>query len=60
MGTISHDTLRNDLQWWVCLWGKDDPNFLITPPNIGQSNDPHERFWVLGDVLLDVKKGDFK
>jgi len=31
LGTISHGTLRQDLQsWWARLRGKEDPNSLIS------------------------------
>jgi lipopolysaccharide transport system ATP-binding protein len=61
-GTISHATLRKDLQsWWARMWGKEDPNlplgFNFSPftDNVSQGDD---RFWALQDINFEVKQGD--
>jgi lipopolysaccharide transport system ATP-binding protein len=60
LGTISHGTLRQDLQsWWARMRGKEDPNSLISTVRPSSSNDsrnPH--FLALKDVSFEVKRGD--
>ena len=65
LGTISHGTLRQDLQsWWARIRGKEDPNSLISTsqpftfhvsPFTGSDN-PH--FLALDDVSFEVKRGE--
>ena len=67
-GTISHATLRRDIQsWWARLRGKDDPNLpvdyapltkneeLRTKNKEGEADD---RFWALQNVNFEVKRGE--
>src|SRR3990167_4874393 len=59
-GTISHATMKKDLQsWWARFRGKPDPNSLITlshAQNLMQ--EPPDRFWALKDITFDVKQGE--
>lgn len=71
-GTISHATLRKDIQsWWARLRGKDDPNLPIgmeqrakskasdsMPSAPGTMLSGDDRFWALQDVNFEVKKGE--
>jgi lipopolysaccharide transport system ATP-binding protein len=66
-GTISHATLRRDLQsWWARLRGKPDPNIRIdfnqAPSTKHQSpitnHQSPDRFWALKDISFEVKKGE--
>jgi lipopolysaccharide transport system ATP-binding protein len=61
-GTISHASLRKDIQsWWARMRGKPDPNlpvdFNFSPftDNVSQGED---RFWALKDVSFEVKHGE--
>ena len=60
LGTISHGTLKEDLQsWWARFRDREDPNSLITHPSslAGQKGlNPH--FLALDKVSFDVKKGE--
>ena len=59
-GTISHATMKKDLQsWWARFRGKPDPNSLITlshAQNLMQETP--DRFWALKDITFDVKQGE--
>jgi lipopolysaccharide transport system ATP-binding protein len=61
-GTISHRTLRKDIQsWWARIHGKPDPNLPLDSnlshftDNVSQGVD---RFWALQDINCEVKQGD--
>jgi len=61
-GSISHATLRKDIQsWWARMRSKEDPNlpvdFNLSPltNNVSQGED---RFWALQDVSFEVKQGE--
>lgn len=61
LGTISHGTLRQDMQsWWARMRGKEDPNSLISTiqPSTFSSeiNNPH--FLALEDVSFEVRRGE--
>jgi len=60
LGTISHGTLRQDLQsWWARMRGKEDPNSMIStvqPSTLNDSENPH--FLALQDVSFEVKRGE--
>ena len=73
LGTISHGTLRQDLQsWWARLRGKEDPNSLIStiqPSTAVSASKPFNRstiqlatdnpnFLALNDVSFEVKRGE--
>ena len=71
-GTISHATLRKDIQsWWARIRGKDDPNLPIgmeqsakskasdsMPSAPGTMLSGDDRFWALQDVSFEVKQGE--
>jgi lipopolysaccharide transport system ATP-binding protein len=60
LGTISHGTLKEDLQsWWARVRGKEDPNSIVSHPSPlipDQGLNPH--FLALDEVSFDVKKGE--
>ena len=65
LGSISHGTLREDLQsWWARLRGKEDPNSIISHQsslqpstfNLQPNANPH--FLALNNVSFDVKQGE--
>jgi lipopolysaccharide transport system ATP-binding protein len=70
-GSLSHATLRKDLQsWWARFRGKEDPNLPIgmeqnaerkasdpTPFALGAMPDS-DRFWALSDISFEVKRGE--
>lgn len=61
-GTISHATLRKDLQsWWARIRGKPDPNLPIgsylSPLPVDFSEEV-DRFWALKDINFEVKRGE--
>ena len=61
LGTISHGTLREDLQsWWARLRGQEDPNSLITHHSHlnAQRGDANPHFLALDNVSFDVKQGE--
>ena len=71
-GTISHATMKKDLQsWWAHFRGKEDPNLPIdhargtkskasNPVRHSQSSmqETPDRFWALKDITFDVKQGE--
>ena len=67
-GSISHATLRKDLQsWWARFRGKEDPNSridqTIQPSNTsnggsGSTGEIPDRFWALQDIFFDVRQGE--
>ncbi len=60
LGTISHGTLKEDLQsWWARLRGKEDPNSLVSHPSSlprRQGLNPH--FLALDKVSFEIKRGE--
>ena len=61
LGTISHGTLKEDLQsWWARLWGKEDPNSIVSHPSAPRYSQPDQnpRFLALDDVSFDVTQGE--
>ena len=65
-GSISHATLRKDIQtWWARVRGKEDPNLPIDQINLAKNQErgtknaeEDDRFWALRDVSFDVKQGE--
>lgn len=59
-GTISHATLKKDLQgWWSRIRGKPDPNSIIlTDQTLNTSTEPSDSFWALHDISIDIKQGE--
>lgn len=71
-GTISHATLRKDIQsWWARMRGKEDPNLPIGMEQSAKSKasdsmpsvpatmlSGDDRFWALQDVNFEVKRGE--
>ncbi|HXX80151.1 MAG TPA: ABC transporter ATP-binding protein [Thermodesulfovibrionales bacterium] len=67
-GTISHATLRKDIQsWWARFRGKDDPNLPVDYAPLTKNEEPRtkneeseadDRFWALQDVNFEVKRGE--
>ena len=73
LGTISHGTLRQDLQsWWARLRGKEDPNSLISTIQPSTAVSASKRFnrstiqlatdnphfLALNDVSFEVTRGE--
>jgi lipopolysaccharide transport system ATP-binding protein len=73
-GTISHATLRKDIQsWWARIRGKPDPNLPVDYEQSakrkangsnamlsapGAMREDDDRFWALQDINFEVKQGD--
>lgn len=59
-GTISHATMKKDLQsWWARFRGKLDPNSPIALPHDPNTTDRYsDSFWALEDITFDVKQGE--
>ena len=59
-GTISHATMKKDLQsWWARCRGKPDPNTRIDfNQEPGTRNQKPDSFWALKDISFDVKQGE--
>jgi lipopolysaccharide transport system ATP-binding protein len=68
-GTISHATLRKDLQsWWARFRGKEDPNLPVDYVPLTKDEGPRtknqelgtgsDRFWALRDISFDVRQGE--
>jgi lipopolysaccharide transport system ATP-binding protein len=68
-GSISHATLRKDLQsWWARFRGKEDPNLpvdhvpLTKNPKLRTKNEEprtgDDRFWALRDIFFDARQGE--
>ncbi len=54
-GSISHATLRKDLQsWWARLRGREDPNLRIDQRSVSQD----DLFWALSDISFEVRQGE--
>ncbi len=59
LGTISHGTLKHDLQsGWAKFRGTEDPNARIGAVNREQLNNTNDRFCALKDVSFDVRQGE--
>ncbi len=59
LGTISHGTLKHDLQsGWAKLRGTEDPNARIGAVNREQLNSTNDRFCALNNVSFDVRQGE--
>ncbi len=65
LGTISHGTLRQDIQsWWARMRDKEDPNSIISSSqpftshasHLTDSENPH--MLALNDVSFEVKRGE--
>lgn len=63
LGIINHGTLHQDLKsWWARVRGKEDPNSLISTPNLltfnneSDSNNPH--LLALDNVSFKVREGE--
>jgi len=73
-GTISHASLRKDLQsWWARVRGKEDPNLPVDYEQSakrkanssdamlsapGAMHEGDDRFWALQDISFEVKQGE--
>jgi lipopolysaccharide transport system ATP-binding protein len=73
-GTISHASLRKDIQsWWARIRGKPDPNLPLGYEQsakrkannsnamlsaLGAMRDSEYRFWALQDINFEVKQGE--
>ncbi len=68
-GTISHATMKKDLQsWWARCRGKPDPNTRIDLDQARSTKNQELRtknqsldgdsFWALEDISFDVKQGE--
>ena len=60
LGTISHGTLRQDIQsWWARVKGKEDPNsMLVSLPTPASQQLVDGRFWALRDINIEVEEGE--
>lgn len=66
LGTISHGTLRQDLQsWWARMRGREDPNSIISADQpstfnsqLSTFNADNPHFLALSDVSFEVKRGE--
>lgn len=73
-GTISHASLRKDVQsWWARVRGKEDPNLPVDYKQSakrkangsnamlsapGATHEDEDRFWALQDINFEVKQGE--
>jgi lipopolysaccharide transport system ATP-binding protein len=59
LGTISHGTLKHDLQsWWARMRGKDDPNSQISTLQSIRTSTGNEHFWALQDASFNIRQGE--
>ena len=67
-GTISHATLRKDIQsWWARVRGKEDPNLPLDMEQLtrnaerrtrNEEGEADDRFWALRDINFEVGRGE--
>lgn len=59
LGTISHGTLKHDLEsWWARMQGKEDPNSKISSLQSIRNSTGNEHFWALQDLSFNIRQGE--